>query len=67
MSIKCLGDQIFEGRSEILLFGKSLMFRVIFQKYALKLIKFWTLLRINSMEIASFLKYFNFQAELWGK
>ena len=30
---------IFEGRNEILLLGKALKFRVIFQRYALKLIK----------------------------
>ena len=34
------GGPIFRGRNEILLLGKALKFGVIFQKYALKLIKF---------------------------
>ena len=33
------GGLIFDGRNEILLLGKTLKLRVIFQKYALKLIK----------------------------
>ena len=33
------GGPIFEGRNEILLLVKALKFGVIFQKYALKLIK----------------------------
>ena len=35
------GGPIFEGGNEILLLGKALKFRVIFQKYALKLIEIW--------------------------
>ena len=31
---------IFEGQNKILLLGKALKFRVIFQKYALKLKKY---------------------------
>ena len=31
------GGPIFEGRNEILVLGKTLKFRTIFQKYALKL------------------------------
>ena len=33
------GGPIFRGWNEILLLGKALKFEVIFQKYALKLIK----------------------------
>ena len=33
------GGPILEGRNEILLLGKAVKFVVIFQKYALKLIK----------------------------
>ena len=33
------GGQIFEGRNEMLLLGKALKCEVIFQKYALKLIR----------------------------
>ena len=33
------GGPIFRGRKEILLLGKAVKFVVIFQKYALKLIK----------------------------
>ena len=33
------GGPIFRGWNEILLLGKPLKFRIIFQKYALKLIK----------------------------
>ena len=35
------GGPIFRGWNEILLLGKALKFGVIFQKYALKLIKNW--------------------------
>ena len=35
---------IFEVRNKILLLGKSLKFRVIFQQYALKLIKIWKII-----------------------
>ena len=38
-STKCLGGPIFRGWNEILQLGKALKFGVIFQKYALKLIK----------------------------
>ena len=41
---KCLGGPIFEGRNEILLLGKALKFGVIFQIYALKLIKIWKII-----------------------
>ena len=34
------GGPIFRGWNEILLLGKALKFRVIFQKFVLKLIKF---------------------------
>ena len=36
---KMFGGSIFRGWNEILLLGKALKFGVIFQKYALKLIK----------------------------
>ena len=35
---------VFEGRNEILLLGKALNFKVILQKYALKLIKIWKII-----------------------
>ena len=35
------GGPIFRGLNEILQLGKALKFGVIFQKYALKLIKNW--------------------------
>ena len=38
------GGPIFEGRNEILLLGKVLKFRVIFQKYVLKFIKTWKII-----------------------
>ena len=34
----------FQGRNEILLPGKTIKFGVIFQKYALKLIKIWKII-----------------------
>ena len=40
-----LGGPIFRGWNEILLLGKALTFGVIFQKYALELIKIENLLR----------------------
>ena len=51
-----LGGPIFEGRNEILLLGKALKSGVIFQKYALKLIKNWKIVeKIRE-------KFFNFRA-----
>ena len=35
------GIPIFDGRNAILLLDKALKFRIIFQKYVLKLIKIW--------------------------
>ena len=35
------GGPIFDGRNAILLLVKALKFRVIFQKYSLKIIKIW--------------------------
>ena len=40
-STKCLGGPIFRGWKIILLLGKALKFGVIYQKYAVKLIKNW--------------------------
>ena len=40
-----MGGPIFRGCNEILLLGKALKFGVIFQKYALKFIKNWKILR----------------------
>ena len=37
------GGPNFDGRNEILLLSKALKFRVIFQKYALNLIKIWSI------------------------
>ena len=55
------GGPIFRGWNEILLLGKALKFGVIFQKYALKLIKNgknWE----NSREKCKFFrKFFNFR------
>ena len=59
-----VGSPIFEGRNEILLLGKALQVGVIFQKYALKLIKFWKIIEKNR-ENAIFPKFFNFLAGLW--
>ena len=36
-----VGGPILEGRNEILLLDKALKCKIIFQKYALKLLKFW--------------------------
>ena len=59
---KCLGGPIFRGWNEVLLLDKALTFGVIFQKYALKLIK--NLKNIeNIREKCRFLrKSFNFLA-----
>ena len=38
------GGPILEGRKEILLLDKALKFELIFQKYALKLIKIWKII-----------------------
>ena len=37
----------FEGRKEILLLGKALKFRVIFQKYELKIIESWKIIEFE--------------------
>ena len=56
-STKCLRGPIFRGWNEILLLGKALKFGVIFQKYALTLIKNWKNWE-NSRKNANFLEYF---------
>ena len=38
------GGPIFRGCNEFLLLGKALKFGIIFQKYALKLIKIWKII-----------------------
>ena len=53
------GGPIFRGWNEILLLGKALKFGVIFQKYALKLIK---ILRKLEKKCRFFRKFFNFRA-----
>ena len=56
------GGPIFRGWNEILLLGKVLTFAVIFQKFALKLIKFAKLLR-KFKKISNILgNFFNFRA-----
>ena len=56
------GGPIFQGWNEILLLGKALKFGVIFQKYALKLIKNGKILRRFEKKCKFFRKFFNFQA-----
>ena len=51
------GGPIFRGWNEFLLLGKALKFEVIFQKYALKLIKNWKNWE-NSRKIAIFSEIF---------
>ena len=57
-STKCLGDPILEVRNKILLLGKAQKFGVIFQKYALKLIKIWENYWDNSRKMQLFLEFF---------
>ena len=52
------GGPIFRGRNEILLLGKALKFGVIFQKYALKLIKKLKIYWENSRKNANFSEFF---------
>ena len=61
-STKCLGSPSLEGRNEILLLGKALKFRLILQKYALKLIKFWKIIK-KMLENANFSDFFNFRGD----
>ena len=62
-SRKCLGGPIFRRWNEILLLGKALKFGVIFQKYALKLIKkIEKNLRKFEKKCKFFRKFFNFRA-----
>ena len=56
------GGPIFDGRNEIFLLGKPLKFRVIFQKYALKLKT-----SINFEKNGKFSDIFNFRRGLWEK
>ena len=49
---------IFEGRIEILLLGKALKFRVIFQKYELKLIQILKIIEKIREKIQNFPKIF---------
>ena len=60
------GGPMFEGRSDILLLGKALKFRVIFQKYGLKLIKILKLSR-KFEKNANFSEFFNFQEGDYGE
>ena len=57
------GGPIFEGQNKILLFGKVLKFGVIFQKYALKLIKIWKTSAENREKCIFFRIFFYF----WGE
>ena len=56
-SRKCLRGPIFRGWKDMLPLGKALKFGVIFQEYALKLIKNWKILR-NFEKNASFSENF---------
>ena len=61
------GGPIFEGRNENLRFGKALQFGVIFQKYALKLIKIWKIIE-NLRENANFSEsFFDYPEGPWEK
>ena len=55
------GGPIFRGWNEFLLLGKALKFGVIFQKYALKLIKKLKKLRKFEKKCKFFRKFFNFR------
>ena len=56
------GGQIFRGWNENLLLGKALKFGVIFQKYALKLIKQIETIEKIREKCKFFRKFFNFVA-----
>ena len=56
------GCPIFEGRNEILLWGKALKFGGIYQKYALKLIKIWKIIEKILEKNAKFSETLNFLA-----
>ena len=58
---------ILEGRNEILLLGKALKLRVIFQKFALKLIKIWKIIEKIREKFKLFQIFYNFLAGLWEK
>ena len=65
-STKCLWGPIFEGKKGILILGKAIKFRVIFQKYALKLIKLWYIIE-KIWEKCIFFRCFYFSACTMGK
>ena len=52
------GGPIFRGWNEILLLGKALKFGVIFQKYALKLIKIWKIIEKIREKVQNWLENF---------
>ena len=56
------GVPIFEGRNQILLLGKALKFKVIFQTKSLKWIKSWKI--IEKIRENLFPKYDNVRAEI---
>ena len=60
-------DSLFEGRDNILLLGKALKFGVIFQKFALKLLKIWKIMEKLSEEKQNFQEKFRFFARAVGK
>ena len=59
------GGPIFEGRNEILLLGKALKFRVIFQKYALKLIEIWKTIEKIREKCKVLQKFLIFGRDYW--
>ena len=60
------GGAIYDGRNEILLQGKALKFRVIFQKLSLKLINIWKIIE-KMRENAIFPNFLIFWGGIMGK
>ena len=65
-SDKYLGGPIFEGPKEILQLGKALKFRVLFQKYAVKL-KHLKIIEKSRGKMPIFLNFFKFSVGTTGK
>ena len=61
------GGPIFGGRNEILILGKGVKFRVIFQKYALKLINIWKIIEKIWEKCNIFRNFFKFSRGTMGK
>ena len=59
--VQQLEMRFFMGGNEILLIDKTLKFRVIFQKYALKLIKIFKIIEKIREKMQNFANYFNFR------